>query len=334
VQAKGIRYNTTTSFTPPIGQEAISYTQEGIALNSIDFSREERFDSIWDHTGLDAEKLGQESFGFRALYRYDNLFIRLQFPVGCFPEKIWAEARLNGQLDEEETRFIAPNFAPRAHERYVILSVTAPIPQYVYGFAWDLPESRDTDLIPWRTFASESFAGKAKRQGQVQDALNELREKLRAQYLDDRLKLVLYGYVRQNNRGGLAPLSAAPAVIRAAGTGMIPVGRTVVGQCFRRKSVTLLDQSNVQNPGSQEALPGEKMLPAIALCVPIRCPEPEGKTVGVLYLSTPDMNSGLRDLGKDDDKQKKLTLNLTAWNASILADAVGLKEHLALPSQT
>jgi hypothetical protein len=333
----GTKRSAFTHFDPPVGKSPISYVREGITFNMIAFSRRDRLD-----TGVSPEAAKTERIWRYITHRYESLTIRIVFP-GSVPLNNWHEVRqgptAKGALQKAEVeRLRSALSTPAAHT--LQLFVEAPQRAFSYHIAWELPAD---DLDPLALTAADSglaselqeklwnlASAGAEVQAEVRQALSWLQQKIEAEHHSGDLNLALYAYGRMNETGALACVADLRASVPNRTT--IKVGRTPVGRCFRRKQplqVNTLNGLAIDND-SYEAVPGEERLPApkFGLAIPLFCPEPRGRRIGVLYLTTRENLTKLSGLIGEEQPYSDFLKMITVWYASRLTAALGFDRSI------
>src|SRR5207237_7682605 len=138
---------------------------------------------------------------------------------------------------------------------------------------------------------------------------------------------------RINQRGAL--ICAADLKAQRPDRGHIRIGRTLVGRCYRRKELLL---STSLKPTSAddlayEPVPGEENLPppTVACGIPLLCPEPKGRKIGVLYVTSRSNITGLSGLLEDRNRASDLLKEVKAWYTPCVPAALGIKRTLLEP---
>jgi hypothetical protein len=320
-------------FVPPITRTPISYTRLWTRFNAIFFNQRDKRESGSQDT--------TEGVAFPVRYRYDHIRLRVSFPERVFPGKFTVRARPiegNGSstLDEQESAWAEQGLDWDDDTRKGWVDVSRPLTGYQYELAWKLPAT-DADEPNLTTEQSETAGEFVRRIQSLANADCDYRaEALAAMqslatdletHFGGELRVGLYTYVSRGGKAGLAEILDRNG--GAAQGEPIPIGRTPVGQSYRRSSVIVYQSVDTRSPVDKwfEPVPSERNLPnpAVAIAVPLLCPDPGGRRVAVLYMSTRTPESKLLDVWRGGPERGEFGRKVKNWYFNDLCNA--LKMH-------
>jgi hypothetical protein len=314
-------------FDPPLKNENISFTMETETYNAFHFNQRDR---------LDAAASVEESVSFNPENLYDSYVIRVKFPSRHFPKEFKLQA-INEfkRRNHKEEKLIQPGFKSVASESMVELTLEKPLTGYSYRIVWTLPEndidefgySGRTALVVRETIKRlANLASDSGKTEVVRRHLDGLREqfataKFGPDAIDDAgLEVALHVFCDEKH--GLIVVASDDTDV----ANVITVGRTTVGQAYRRRSLvswvlnTDSDDSNFWDYGN-----GHRGI----ISVPLFYPVAAGIRTCVLSIATKSAKSGLlKIISKlhDRDIRQVFLQHINAWYATSLAGALGLPD--------
>jgi hypothetical protein len=322
----GPHWKSKTVFRPALAKNRrISYQRVRKTINVVFFNKRDRDDSLWG--AEDRNK--PEGIAHRLRHVVDELFLEVRFPEGRFPTKFWPEALDGDQFEGEETQRV--KVVPLGNTLGLTLAVRKPYPGYTYRLAWELPDGEEEDAsVPFQAtvLAATIRAKLASLQpsdAAVQQSLNVLATALEHGYgAIQGLSMVIFAYRREGQCGGLHPVAQYNRSLSPETR--IRIGRGLVGQCYRRSADVVF--SRYKGAEYYEEIPGEETLekPAVAVCIPLTCPEPFGLRVGVLMIDTRSPNTGLNRIFENDGEKVRLGRGLRQWYIEHVSSALGVDQ--------
>jgi predicted phosphodiesterase len=317
------------TFDPPIGSEPVSFTLERPTLNAIHFNQRDREDASGD---------SDESISVTTRNAYEQYVVRVLFPKRQFPSRFKIHVNdERGNRDYQEERNAQTRFAAFSQDCAVVLMLEKPIPDYRYEIIWDLPkDDAEEGQFPADVGRKVRFATKrllqvydgtdAARAAAVQSSLNELKLQLlqkpigQTSVTDNNLEICLHAF--SDAKSGLVEVASTAAKVE---TKVVPVGRTIIGQAYRRRALLCW----TFNPNADDSVfwdYGTGHTGIISL--PLFYPLAEGGRISVITMAVSAEESDFLDLiDRFDDRQTRLDLTqrVNAWYASSLAQALGLR---------
>jgi 3',5'-cyclic AMP phosphodiesterase CpdA len=342
---RGNERDGTTTLSPPLGKNPLTFSRRGITFNAIHFNQRDRLDTT-------DKKFKSEWTTMSTSNLYDSAVLQVSFPPSAFPSDFRVEVHRpdNKTRDYQEEEFLHARLTKFPSSCSVILVLPRPLPDYYYRIVWELPEN---DLAELNLSAQEKGLAieivqrllelrkpDSNHIASVEDAMSKLRQEILAvpayasKTKDDQLEVELCVY--DENKGGLvcaASLSSHPGHRQALQDWIVKPGRYVVGQAFRRREGVLL----VNVPGIQselasfyEPIPGLEDLPrhTVIFSIPLFYPVRGGSKVGALSLASRSNTSGLLCMHKDKAAVLALKEQVVVWYATQLASALGLPNLL------
>ncbi|WP_180539722.1 hypothetical protein [Nevskia soli] len=333
LDAGGPKRRGQTEFEPRLHSSPIDFVRRLRAYNLVAFNQRDRRDN-----GASPEEAQTERIRHFIGARITLFVLRVTFP-DKLPEKLVAEARTAKQakVDAKETvRILGKQVAERTYE----LTIEKPRIGYRYQLTWSLPVDEIEQLnlglqaIGLANDATQYLinAQAGMRQAELRHELDEFAVQLRQQFATPELNLSLYVYRSLNTVGSL--VCAAGTNATNSNPGRIQVGRTPVGRCYRRNKIILFNSLVPKSDDdlAYEPVPGEEKLqpPTIACCIPLPCPTPSGRKIGVLYLTTRSNTGGLAGLFSDPQLAADIGKQVLAWYSVRVPAALGMKDTLFL----
>jgi hypothetical protein len=324
---EGDRRYAVITFNPPLQKGVLrTYSRELLTFNSVYFNQQDRRDSLWNKN----KDVTREEVWFDIRNAYNDFFVQVAFPADHFPQRWYVEAVDTDTLQEDQSE------SARAEKALTVLSnagilqlrIHGPLCGLRYRLSWDLPKT-EADEVHFTADQQASREDAAERLSIATDAVlqvsNELREMLRGRYADKLVNLVLYAYRREKERGGLWPVADADSLLDASAgsNAVVRLGRTLPGQCYRRRSEILFSRFHQDDETGYEALPAfQGQHPVFAIAVPISFPEPRGLRLGVVYVQSHALNSGLNALVDDVDAKTDFVKMVRRWHVQRLMPAI------------
>jgi 3',5'-cyclic AMP phosphodiesterase CpdA len=331
-----------TRFDPAIADKPITFEREGTIHNAIHFNR-------LDRLAATSQSNSEESADCRIKHVYQFFIHTVSFPKSQFPQPqsfgLHAYDPM-GRRDYQEEAHIGPRFSVVPNTRTVILALSRPLPGYTYKILWNLPDSEIEELELGAEDAglSEEIISKlialrsdVSTQNEVRSCLEALRTDINMVDFDlkrkdnDDLELSLYCF--DQYKSGLICVAAVGNYGPTSGiwSWVIPVGRTIVGQAYRRRSPVLC----VQLPGieSEETVYYEPVPESegrglqkhtVIFAVPIFFPVRRGRRIAILSLASRSKTSSLLRLRTDKAAMLALIDHISVWYATTLAAALKL----------
>jgi hypothetical protein len=325
---EGSKRYAFTVFSNPLKQgQPTNFQRKRRSFNCVYFNQQDRQDSMWSGSG---DGSGQERIWFGIRHAYEEFSVQLVFPADRFPGEVDVDCYQTNTLvaDLVETNRAKEALKPSRQVGILRLEIRKPLCGYTYRISWALPKE-EADEIPF-TADQRKHRGLAVSRLEAQrnivlDAANELRATLRKAYADDHVSLVVYGYHKAFERGGLLPVADTDGLLdlSSLNSGHIRLGRCLPGQSYRRRSDLLAPLSKSKEETGCEGLPGfQGPQPEIAVAVPIYYPEPRGLRMGVVYIQSHAENSRLQELRHNETAKAKLVTAVRRWNVQRLLPAL------------
>jgi len=315
------------SFDPPLDKDAVSFVMERETYNGFYFNKRDR---------LDASGTDEESVSVTAENLYDSYELKVLFPSRHFPKQIKIRAinEIKTRNYKEEER-IQSCFRRFARDSTVTLTIKKPLLGYTYKIVWSLPEddieelglSGNTARIVRETIKRLlSLYSEPNKAQTVRNHLDELKDQIfntsdGINLVDDpALEVTLHAYSEE--RKGLVMVASNGVRDK----GIIGVGRSTVGQAYRRRAlVRWLFDSNSDDSDFWDYRGEHRGIVSIPLFYPLA----GGGRTCVLSLATSSTTSGfLRIIKKLDEREIRhaFTQHVNAWYARYLASALGLPD--------
>jgi hypothetical protein len=313
-------------FNSPLKDHSISFTMETEMYNAFYFNQRDRLDvaeSIEESVSVSPENL------------YESYVLQVQFPSRHFPNdfKIHAINELKKRNHKEE-KLIQPGLI-RVGDSTIMLTIDKPLAGYTYKIVWTLAEndidesgqSGGTALLMRETIKRLATLGSdASKAQSVTNHLNELKEQFaNARFGPDaigdaELELTLHAFSDKHH--GL--IVVASTITETAN--VIPVGKTTVGQAYRRRALV----SWVLDADSDDSTfwdYGQGHCGIIS--IPLFYPVAAGIRTCVLSIATKSASSGLLKIIQklhERDMRQVFLQHINVWYATSLAGALGLPD--------
>jgi hypothetical protein len=325
---EGDKKHAITIFNPPLVRgNPRDYQRTRRTFNMVYFNQQDRKDSLWNRNG----DVTREAVWFGIRHAYDDFFIQVEFPPDHFPrENVSVEAvnMDNRRVDQSETARAGKALTFLTGNRILQLRMQRPLCGLEYRISWGLPRT-EADEAPFTAdqlgFCEDaahrlSMAGSA-----VREASNDLRKILREHYADDCAAIILYTYRRQAERGGLWPVADTDLLLDSSARSdpVVRLGRTLLGQSYRRRCDVLFSTFNHEEETGYEPLPAfNSAQPVFAIAVPILSPEPRGLRLGVVYVQSHALKSGLNVLVGNVAAKTDFITMVRRWHVQRLMPAI------------
>jgi hypothetical protein len=316
----------STEFNPPLRiGKPISYVRKRRTFNMVYFNQQDRRDSLWD------QEIDQayEDMWFGIRQAIEEFRVELLFPSHQRPLDVKVEVRdSNDVIVARETERATDNLS--VHLGIVVrLHLERPLCGYKYSIFWALPPTEaeasefSAEIRGLREEALQRLRN-ADKGTAITAACLELRDGLRRIYHDDTASVLLYVYGRNNSQAGLCPVADTDSLLATGDGTMIRIGRTLVGQSYRRKAEMLDSPLNhIGQSSYYEPLPGANgTRPPFAAAVPLFIPASKGLRLGVVYIQSSSNYSGFNQLLDSIPAKEKFFQAITRWHVQRLMPAL------------
>jgi hypothetical protein len=248
--------------------------------------------------------------------------------------------------DFREEEFIHSGFTRFEESAIVHLSVSHPLPGYVYQITWELPDVEPEEIpvraedaglaqeLIERLLAVPRTPGSG--EAPVTGSLTQLKSRIEQSQIfrpsagQDRLEITLFCY--DPNRGGLVCVAALGDFNRNSRlwSWIIRPGRTLIGQAYRRReAVTFIHVPGITSTDSiyYEPAPEREDHTAV-FCLPMFYPVRRGRRICVVSVASRSNTTGLLKLQSDQAAKLALIEEVIVWYGTSLVTALGIPHLL------
>lgn len=319
-------------FNPSLRQDsALTFTRAGRFPNAMYFSQRDR-------SAATGEPKETEDISVKARFVCDRLTMTVTFPPDCLPP---SEPRLI-VLDPNEKREYAEEsygsqFLMRLEpSRTFVFSIDRPLPGHIYRMEWELPEEDPTEppdtnrgIVGTIREIRKRLAPAVNRGQAVMSSLQKLQDEFRAAQIlcqfgaaDEIVDFSLFVYDDAKN-GLVCTHTTITAKDDPILTKVIPPGRDLVGQAYRRRKRVLY----VADSGS-EAQPYTDTPRTAVLAVPLFYPILKGRRAAIVSLASTSNVTWLAHLQGDEALAHAIAEQITSWWTLFLKNELGLPHVL------